>query len=116
MDHLAFFPYAQREIQARMKFSPGAFTSGLAADPVHGDQRPDEQGLLMEQFRQAGAGLAFLWGKVATVTHTDLLYSDIYKYIRIKDTSQAFFEREFAQITGGTQIAGIFAELCQEKI
>jgi hypothetical protein len=57
-----------------MKFSPGAFTSGLAADPVHGDQRADQQGPLVEELGQAGAGLAFLWGKVATVAHNDLLY------------------------------------------
>jgi hypothetical protein len=85
-----------------MKFSPGAFTSRFAANPVHGDQGGDEERFLVEEFGQAGAGLAFLWGKVATVTHKDLLFSDIYKYIRLKDTSQAFFEREFAQITEST--------------
>jgi hypothetical protein len=73
MDHLTFFFYPQGKIQAGMKFSLGAFTSGFAADPRHGNQRADEQGLLVEEFGQAGAGLAFLGGKVATVTHKDLL-------------------------------------------
>jgi hypothetical protein len=82
MDHLAFFSYPQGEIQAGMEFSPGAFTSGFAADPVHGDQRADEQGSLVEELGQPGAGLAFLRGKVATVAHKDLLLSDIYKHIR----------------------------------
>jgi hypothetical protein len=56
-----------------MKFSLGAFTSRLAADPGHGDQRADEEGLLVEQLGQAGAGLALLGRKVSTVTHNDLL-------------------------------------------
>jgi len=69
-----------------MKFSLGAFTSGFAADPRHGDQRADEQGLLVEELGQAGAGLAFLGWKVAAVTH--------------KDRCQAFFECEFAHNQG----------------
>jgi hypothetical protein len=80
-----------------MELSLGAFTSGLAAYPGHGDQTADEQGLFVEEFGQAGADLAFLCRKVPTVAHHDLLESDIVIYIRLKDTNQAFFQCEFAQ-------------------
>jgi len=56
-----------------MEFPLGAFTSGLAADPGHGDQGSDEQGFLVEELGQAGAGLAFLGRQVASVAHRDLL-------------------------------------------
>jgi hypothetical protein len=65
-----------------MEFSLGTFTSGLAADPGHGDQGADEQGFLVEKLSQAGADLAFFGWQVASVAHQDLLLSDIYKYIR----------------------------------
>jgi hypothetical protein len=96
MNHLALFSNPHRKIQAGMKVSLSAFTSGLATDPGHRDQRADEEGLLVEQLGQAGAGLALLRGKVSTVAHNDLLYSDIYKYIRIKDIRQAFLKCESA--------------------
>jgi hypothetical protein len=56
-----------------MEFSLGAFTAGLAADPGHGDQGSDEQGFLVEELGQAGAGLAFLGRQEASVAHIDLL-------------------------------------------
>jgi len=82
MDHLTFFFHPQGKIQTGMKFSLGAFTSGFTADPRHGNQRADEQGFLVEELGQPGAGLALFGGKIATVTHKDLLSSDIYNYIR----------------------------------
>jgi hypothetical protein len=56
-----------------VEFSSAAFASSLATDSGHGDQRADEQGLLVKELGQAGAGLTFLDGKVATVTHDNLL-------------------------------------------
>jgi hypothetical protein len=82
MDHFAFISYAQGKILAGMELSLGAFTSGLAAYPRHGDQTADEQGLFVEEFGQAGTDLAFLCRKVPTVAHNNLHLPDIYKYIR----------------------------------
>jgi len=56
-----------------MEFSLGAFTAGLAADPGHGDQGSDEEGFLVEELGQVGAGLAFLGRQEASVAHIDLL-------------------------------------------
>ena len=92
MDHLPFFFHPQGKIQTGMKFSLGAFTSGFTADPRHGNQRADEQGFLVEELIQPGAGLALFGGKIATVTH--------------KDMGQAFFECEFAQIKQAPQSLG----------
>jgi len=58
-----------------MEFPSAAFASRLAADSVHGDQRADEQGFLVEELGQAGASLAFLDREVATVAHKSSLLS-----------------------------------------
>mgnify|MGYP001593736187 CR=1 FL=1 len=60
-----------------MELSSGAFTAGFTADPGHGDQGSDEQGFLVEELGQAGAGLAFLGRQEASVAHIDLLQADI---------------------------------------
>jgi hypothetical protein len=56
-----------------MEFPLGTFTAGFSADPGHGDEGADEQGFLVEELSQAGADLAFLCRKVASVAHNDLL-------------------------------------------
>jgi hypothetical protein len=73
MNHLALLSYSQGQIQTGMELPLGASTADLAADPGHGDQRADEQGFLVEELGQAGADLAFLGRKVASVAHKDLL-------------------------------------------
>jgi hypothetical protein len=79
MDHLPFRTDPQRKIETRVQLAAGAFTSGFAAASGHGDQGTEEKGLFMKEFRQAGAGLAFLGGEMGTVEHRGLLsYSDIY--------------------------------------
>jgi hypothetical protein len=98
MDHLPFRTDPQRKIKTGVQLAAGAFASGFAANSGHGDQGTDEERFFVKEFSQAGAGLAFFWGKVGTVTHGDLLsYSDIYYYIRIKAKLSIFFECEFAQ-------------------
>ena len=69
MDHLSFLSHPQGQIKPGVEFPSAAFASGLATDSGHGDETADEERLLVEQFGQAGARLAFLRGKVATVTH-----------------------------------------------
>jgi len=77
MDHLAFFSHPQGEIETGMELSLGAFTSGFAADPGHGDQGANEEGLFMDKLGQAGSELAFLCRKESSVAHKHLPLSDI---------------------------------------
>jgi hypothetical protein len=72
MDHLSFRADPEGEIETGVQLAAGAFASGFAADPGHGDQRTDEEGFFVEELGQAGTGLAFLWGEVGTVAHRDL--------------------------------------------
>jgi len=62
MDHLSLFSHPEGQIKPGVEFPSAAFASGLATDPGHGDQRADEQGPLVEELGEAGAGLAFLDG------------------------------------------------------
>jgi len=117
MDHLAFSPHPQGQIEAGVELSLSTFTSGLAADPGHGDQGADEQGFVVQNLGQAGSRLAFLGRQVASVAHRYTSYlSDILYYIRQSNISQAFFECEFAQNGGLIRMGRIYAELSIEKI
>jgi hypothetical protein len=73
MDHLSLGSHPEGQIKPGVEFSSAAFASGLATDSGHGDQRADEERLLVKELSQAGADLAFLGGKVATVAHDSLL-------------------------------------------
>jgi hypothetical protein len=110
MDHLALLSHSQREIEARVEFSLSAFAAGLATDPGHRDQGADEQGFLVDKLGQTGSHLALLCRKGASVAHHHLLLSDIYTYIRQKNTSQAFSKCEFAQNRGFTPIDGNYGK------
>jgi len=73
MDHLSLLSHLQGQIKPGVEFPSAASASGLATDSGHGDQRADEQGLLVEELGQARSGPAFLDRQIATVTHDSLL-------------------------------------------
>ncbi len=75
MDHLALGSHPEGQVKTGVEFSSAAFASGLATDSGHGDQRADEQGCLVEELGQAGAGLAFLGWQVAALVQGRSLLS-----------------------------------------
>jgi hypothetical protein len=97
MDHLPLRTDPKRKIETGVQLATGTFASGFAAEARHGDQGTDEERFFVEELREAGAGLAFLWGQVGTVAHRDLLSYLIYIIISdMKSYCQAFYECEFA--------------------
>jgi len=52
-----------------MKFSPAAFASFFAADPMQGDQAPAEEGLFVDELGQPGSGQTFRTWELTSVFH-----------------------------------------------
>jgi hypothetical protein len=69
MDHLALGIHLQGKIEARVELTLVAFTSGLATAARHRDEAADEEGFLVKELGQTGAGQAFLGGQVVAVLH-----------------------------------------------
>jgi hypothetical protein len=53
-----------------MKFSLGAFTSLLAADPMQGHQASAKKGLFMDELGQTRSGETFRTSELASVFHS----------------------------------------------
>jgi len=69
IDHFALLSYAKGYTKSRMKFSPAAFTSLLAADPMQGHQAPAKEGLLVDELGQPGSGETFRTSELTSVSH-----------------------------------------------
>jgi hypothetical protein len=52
-----------------MKFSPAAFTSLLAADPMQGYQAPAKEGFFVDELGQPGSGKTFRTRELTSVFH-----------------------------------------------
>jgi hypothetical protein len=61
-----------------MKFSLGAFTPLLAADPMQGHQAPAKKGLFMDELGQMGSGETFRTSELTSVFHPTTSFSVCY--------------------------------------
>jgi hypothetical protein len=75
MDHLSLFSYPEGQVKARMKLASGALAARLSTGALHRDEAAAEEGLIVEDLGEAGAGAAFRIGQMASGTHRNHLLS-----------------------------------------